>query len=182
VIASDGREREVDAIIFGTGFDVHDYIGGLRVIGRGGADLGQRWRDDPEAYLGTMAPDFPNLFTMVGPNTGLGHNSMIFMIECQLRLVMSCLREMRQHDIALLEPRADVTRAFNDEMQRRLGDTVWSSGCTSWYQNAAGKNTTLWPGFTVEYAARTRRMRPGDYVMQRRGELAVRAAAPGRAA
>lgn len=174
VMTVDGRERKVDAIIFGTGFDIHDYIGGLKIMGRGGADLGERWRDDPEAYLGTMATGFPNLFTLVGPNTGLGHNSMIFMIECQVRLVMSILREMRAKDAVSLEPRADAVRTYNDEMQRRLTGTVWMSGCKSWYQNAAGKNTTLWPGFTVEFAARTRRMRPADYVMRRRDELPAR--------
>lgn len=191
VVTTDGRERAVDAIVFGTGFDIHDYLGGLRVIGRGGEELGARWRTSPEAYLGTMAPGFPNLFTMVGPNTGLGHNSIIFMIECQLRLIMSCLRRMRTHALATIEPRADVTRAYNDELQRRLAGTVWMTGCTSWYQNAAGKNTTLWPGFTLEFAARTRRMRPADYVLRRRDELPARAPAgvaagvpsvPGRAA
>jgi cation diffusion facilitator CzcD-associated flavoprotein CzcO len=171
VITVDGHERKVDSIIFGTGFDIHDYIGGMRVIGRGGADLGDLWRRDPEAYLGTMAAGFPNLFTLIGPNTGLGHNSIIFMIECQVRLVMSCLRAMRKSDIATIEPRPEAVRTFNDEMQRRLTGTVWMTGCKSWYVNAAGKNTTLWPGFTVEYAARTARMRPADYVMRKRGEL-----------
>ncbi len=171
VVTADGRERAVDAIVFGTGFDVHDYIGGMKVLGRGGVDLGEAWRRDPEAYLGTMAAGFPNLFTLVGPNTGLGHNSIIFMIESQVRLVMSCLRTMRARDAATIEPRPEVVRAFNDEMQRRLAGTVWMSGCKSWYQNAAGKNTTLWPGFTVEFAARTARMRPADYILRRRDEL-----------
>lgn len=181
VVTTDGRERPVDAILFGTGFDIHDYLGGLRVLGRGGVDLGSTWRDDPQAYLGTMAAGFPNLFTLIGPNTGLGHNSIIFMIECQVRLVMSCLREMRTRDAATIEPRPEVVRAYNDELQRRLTDTVWMSGCKSWYQNAAGKNTTLWPGFTIEFAARTRRMRPADYVMKRRDQLPAARTATGAA-
>jgi cation diffusion facilitator CzcD-associated flavoprotein CzcO len=171
VVTADGREHPVDAIIYGTGFDVHDYIGGMKVIGRGGVDLGALWRSDPEAYLGTTAAGFPNLFTLIGPNTGLGHNSIIFMIESQVRLVMSCLAAMEARDAVTIEPRLDVQRAFNDEMQRRLGTTVWKTGCKSWYVNAAGKNTTLWPGFTVEFAARTARARAGDYVMRRRDEL-----------
>ena len=183
VVTTDGRERKVEAIIFGTGFDIHDYVGGMNIIGRGGVDLAAQWRTNPEAYLGTMAAGFPNLFTLVGPNTGLGHNSIIFMIECQVRLVMSCLRAMRQRDVVLLEPRVEVVRAYNDELQRRLAGTVWMSGCKSWYQNAAGKNTTLWPGFTVEYAARTRRLNAADYLMQRRDQLpAAVAVAAGRAA
>src|SRR5687768_7087033 len=108
VVTADGRERKVDAIIYGTGFDVHDYIGGMRIIGRGGADLGELWRRDPEAYLGTMAAGFPNLFTLIGPNPGLGHNSIIFMIECQVRLVMSCLETMRARDLATIEPRPEI--------------------------------------------------------------------------
>lgn len=180
VISTDGRERKVDAIIFGTGFEVHDYLGGLHVIGRDGVDLAEAWRESPETYLGTMTSGFPNFFTLLGPNTGLGHNSIIFMLECQVRLVMSCLRTMRERDVALVEPRAEVQRAYNDELQRRLVDTVWMTGCKSWYQNAAGRNTTLWPGFTAEFAARTWRFEPGKYVMQRRDQLP--AARPGRRA
>ena len=182
VVDETGREHEVDAIVFGTGFDVHDYIGPIDVIGRGGADLRARWSRRAEAYLGTMVPDFPNLFVMTGPNTGLGHNSMIVMMEAQLRLAMSCLRAMRAGGVALVEPRAEATRRFNDDLQARVGRTVWSSGCKSWYLNADGINTVLWPGSTAEFVMRTRRFHPAAYRMVRRDELPARRAEPGRAA
>lgn len=173
VVSADGVERKVDAIVFGTGFAVHDYLGGLQVFGRGGAELGARWRVEPEAYLGTMVDGFPNLFTLIGPNTGLGHTSMILMIEAQVRLVVSALTTMRARNVALVEPRADVVRAYNDHLQARLAGTVWASGCTSWYLDEHGKNTTVWPGFTLEFAARTWRFDPHQYVMQGKDELAA---------
>ncbi len=171
IVTTDGTERQVDAIVFGTGFAIHDYLGGLQAFGRGGAELGARWRREPEAYLGTMVDGFPNLFTLIGPNTGLGHTSMIVMIEAQVRLVVSCLQTMRDRGIASVEPRADVVRRYNDELQRRLGKTVWATGCKSWYLDESGKNTTVWPGFTVEFAARTWRFDPAKYVLRGKDEL-----------
>ena len=178
IVTADGAERAVDAIIFGTGFQVHDYLGPVKVIGRGGVDLAATWRKSAEAYLGTTVAGFPNLFTLIGPNTGLGHNSIIFMVECQVRYVMSALRAMKAGDYALVEPRADVQRRFNERVQERLAGTVWASGCKSWYQDAAGKNTTLWPGSTAEFMLRTMRFDSHDYVMRRRDELPARAAPP----
>jgi cation diffusion facilitator CzcD-associated flavoprotein CzcO len=169
--SSAGRAIAVDAIAFGTGFDVHDYLGPVRVIGRDGEELGARWRRSAEAYLGTTVPGFPNFFTIVGPNTGLGHNSIIVMIEAQVRHVMACLAAMRERGAVLIEPRVDATRRYNDELQRRLARTVWASGCASWYQDPAGRNTTLWPGLTAEFAARTWRCDPRAYRMLRRDEL-----------
>jgi cation diffusion facilitator CzcD-associated flavoprotein CzcO len=181
IVTSDGVERPVDAIIFGTGFAVHDYLGPMRVVGRDGAELGAHWAVGAEAFLGTTVPGFPNFFSVIGPNTGLGHNSIIFMIECQVRYIVSALRAMKSGDYALLEPRPEVSRRYNDRLQARFDRTVWSSGCKSWYQDASGKNTTLWPGPTAEFMLRTWRFDPGDYVMRRRDELPVRRAPPLRA-
>jgi len=172
VIGADGVERRVDAIVFGTGFDVHDYLGPMKIVGRGGVELGARWRASAEAYLGTTVPEFPNLFVIVGPNTGLGHNSIIFMIECQVRYAVSALRAMDAGGYATVEPRADVTARYNARLQARLARTVWSTGCKSWYQDARGRNTTLWPGATAEFMARTWRFDPADYVMRRREPVA----------
>ncbi|MEZ4399757.1 MAG: NAD(P)/FAD-dependent oxidoreductase [Kofleriaceae bacterium] len=174
VVTADGRARPVDAIIFGTGFAVHDYLGGIAVTGRAGADLGARWADTPEAYLGTMVDGFPNLFTLIGPNTGLGHNSMLLMIEAQVRLVMSTLAAMARHDHVLVEPRPEAVRAYNDELAARMPKTVWSTGCTSWYRDAAGRNPTLWPGSTVEFAARTWRFDARAYRCEPRPTPATR--------
>jgi cation diffusion facilitator CzcD-associated flavoprotein CzcO len=165
VITADGAERAVSTIVFGTGFDVHDYLGRMRVIGRGGAELGARWRERAEAHLGATVPGFPNFFTLTGPNTGLGHNSIIFMAECQVRYVLSALRAMERRGACLVEPREDVVRDYNRRLQERLRRTVWSSGCMSWYINRDGVNTTLWPGSTAEFLLRTWRFDPAAHVM-----------------
>ena len=176
IVTADGTERAVDAIVFGTGFEIHDYLGPLRVVGRDGVELGAAWRRSAEAYLGTTVAGFPNLFTLIGPNTGLGHNSIIFMIECQVRYVMSALRAMREGGYATVEPRPELQRRFNDRIQERLERTVWSTGCKSWYQDAEGRNTTLWPGATAEFMLRTMRFAPSDYLMRRRDQLPARVA------
>jgi cation diffusion facilitator CzcD-associated flavoprotein CzcO len=177
IVTADGALREVDAIVFGTGFDVHDYLGKVKVYGRGGRELGEVWRRSAEAYLGTTVPGFPNLFVLVGPNTGLGHNSMIFMIECQVRYVMAALAAIEAGGYALAEPRADVTRRYNDRLQERLAGTVWSTGCRSWYLDAAGRNTTLWPGATAEFMLRTWRFDPAAYHLERRAARPARRSA-----
>ncbi len=181
IVTADGVERDLDAIIFATGFAVHNYVGPVRVAGRGGLLLGEVWRDSPEAYLGTTVPGFPNLFVIVGPNTGLGHNSMIFMIECQARYIAGALDTMRAGGLAMIEPTVAATRRYNDRLQQRLAGTVWATGCKSWYQDAAGKNTTLWPGSTAEFFARTYRFDAQAYRSWTHGELG-RAAAARRAA
>jgi len=168
VVTDDGVERAVSTIVFGTGFDVHDYLGRLRVIGRGGAELGARWRERAEAHLGATVPGFPSFFIMTGPNTGLGHNSIIFMAECQVRYILSALRAMERRGACLVEPREDVARDYNRRLQERLRRTVWSSGCRSWYMNQDGVNTTLWPGSTAEFLLRTWRFDPAAHIMERR--------------
>ena len=164
VVAGDGRERPVDAIVFGTGFDVHDYLGSLRVLGRGGRDLGALWGGGgAQAYLGMVVFGFPGLFLLVGPNTGLGHNSIIFMIESQVHYVMKAVERIRDRPGTLLDVREDAQRGYNEDIQRRLAGTVWASGCASWYLDAHGRNTTLWPGFCFQFRQATRRFDPADY-------------------
>ncbi|ACI99782.1 flavin-containing monooxygenase [Rhodospirillum centenum] len=165
IVTADGVERAVDCIVYGTGFRATDYLAPLRVVGPDGVDLNERWRDGAEAHLGTTVAGYPNLFLMTGPNTGLGHNSIVFMIEAQLNLVMDLLCRVRDSGARTVEPRAEVQRRFNEAVQERMRRTVWMSGCRSWYLDARGRNTTLWPGFTVEYWRRTRRAVPGDYLL-----------------
>lgn len=182
VVTADGARRTVDAIVFGTGFAVHDYLGPIRVEGRGGRSLGDVWKRSAEAYLGTTVAGFPNLFVFAGPNTGLGHNSMIFMFESQARYMTECIRQMRACKLASVEVKRDVQDAFNARIQERLASTVWQSGgCKSWYQNEEGKNTTLWPGFTFEYRARTRFFDLRNYLVVHERDL-VRSAHEGHAA
>ena len=169
VIAKDGTEREVDAIVFGTGFAVTDFLTPLEVRGRMGLDLNDAWREGAEAYYGITIAGFPNLFALVGPNTGLGHNSIVFMIEAQVHYTMQCILRMREKGIASMEVLTSAQRAFNERLQERLQNVVWNTGgCMSWYLDERGKNVTLWPGYTFEYWARTRRPRWDHFAESRR--------------
>ncbi len=158
VVAEDGTEREVDAIIFGTGFHATDPLPRGVIYGRSGQDILDAWREGPEAFRGTTVAGFPNLFMLVGPNTGLGHNSMIYMIESQIAYVMDALRLMREKQLKFVDVKPQVQAAFNDKLQSRLKGAIWSvGGCRSWYLLPNGKNVTLWPGFTWQFRRATRR-------------------------
>ncbi len=163
IVTEDGVERQVDTIICATGFHVTDMPAAAYVCGRGGQTLADAWRDGPRAYLGTTVAGFPNLFLLIGPNTGLGHSSMVFMIESQLAYILDCLRLMDRQGARAVEVRPEAQSAFNDELQRRMQGTVWTSGCSSWYLDASRHNSTLWPGFTWEYRRRTRRFDAANY-------------------
>jgi cation diffusion facilitator CzcD-associated flavoprotein CzcO len=158
IIGEDGVERPVDAIIFGTGFHATEPMPRGVLFGRGGQDIVESWREGPEAYKGTTVSGFPNLFLIVGPNTGLGHNSMVYMIESQVNYVMDALRQMEQGKLRSVDVKPQVQSAFNRRIQNQLSQAVWSAGgCKSWYLHPSGKNTSLWPGFTFSYRRQTRR-------------------------
>jgi cation diffusion facilitator CzcD-associated flavoprotein CzcO len=169
IVTGDGVEHEVDTIIFGTGFHVTDIKIAERIADGEGVTLAQRWRGSPQAYQGTTVAGYPNLFLLVGPNTGLGHNSIVFMIESQVNYIIDCLRYMRRHQVDVVEPLREIEDAYNAEIQRRMEGTVWTSGgCASWYLDATGKNTTLWPGFTWPYRRRLRTFDPDAYTLTAR--------------
>jgi cyclohexanone monooxygenase len=138
------------------------------VQGRGGRDLDEAWRGGAEAFLGTAVSGFPNLFMIVGPNSGLGHTSLIYMIEAQIEYILSSIKTMRARGIKLIDVKKHAQDRYNARLHARFPRTVWSSGCVSWYRTASGKNTTLWPGFTFEYRLRTRRFstRPYEVVLE----------------
>lgn len=163
VVTADGRELPVDAIIFGTGFRATDLLTPLNVTGRGGRSLNAEWGDAPEAYLGITASGYPNLFFLVGPNTGLGHNSIIYMIESQVTYVMDCLAMMDREGLRAIEVKPEIQAAYNEKLQKRMGSTVWVTGCRSWYQTEDGRIPTLWPGFTFSYRSKTSHVTPTDY-------------------
>jgi cation diffusion facilitator CzcD-associated flavoprotein CzcO len=162
IIGRYGTRTEVDTLILATGFEAADFPQQFKVTGRGGRSLNAEWEDGPEAYLGTVVKGFPNMFLIIGPNTGLGHSSMILMMEAQVKLILSCIREMDRRGARSMEPRADVQDAYNQEIQQRLAGTVWNSGCVSWYRTRGGKNTSLWPGHTFEFMRRTAKVNPLD--------------------
>ena len=169
IVTADGVERELDTIILGTGFYVADIPPAKWIYGRDGRSLTEAWEGSPQAYLGAMVNGFPNLFMLVGPNTGLGHNSIVVMIEAQLHYLIEGLRFMDRRGLDVIEVRERVQRSYDEELQRRLQGTVWNSGgCASWYMNEQGKNTTIWPGSTWPFRRRLRNFDPSDYELRRR--------------
>ncbi|PTB19305.1 4-hydroxyacetophenone monooxygenase [Trinickia symbiotica] len=164
IVTEDGKHHAVDAIICGTGFKVNDAGAPFPVTGVDGADLDRLWRcEGPQAYLGASIAGFPNFFMITGPNTGLGHNSMVYMIESHIRYVADCLRTLQRHRVRTMEVRHEAQCAFNERLQLALRRSVWQTGCRSWYLSESGKNTALWPGFTFSFRRLTRRVRTRDY-------------------
>jgi cation diffusion facilitator CzcD-associated flavoprotein CzcO len=156
-VTTDGTPHEVDTLIFATGFYVTDIPLANIVYGEGGAKLADTWHRSPQAYRGTAMAGFPNLFLLVGPNVGLGHNSIVFMIEAQINYVLGALDAMRERGAGRVVVRQDALEAYNDKLQAKMGSTVWNSGgCASWYIDANGKNTTIWPDFTFTFWKQTR--------------------------
>lgn len=166
LVAADCTQHEVDAIIFATGFHVTDPPYAERIQGRDGSTLAGIYAGSPRAYLGTMSTNFPNAFFLLGPNTGQGHTSAVVMIEAQIGYVLRCLREAERNHWSSIEVRPSVERAYNEEIQRKLAGSVWNTGgCASWYLDANGRNSTIFPGFTWQYWLRMRRFRAGDHMV-----------------
>jgi cation diffusion facilitator CzcD-associated flavoprotein CzcO len=164
VLTADGVHHPLDVLVLATGFQAAEAMSPFPVRGRDGIELNEVWRQGARAYLGTTVPGFPNLFLIVGPNTGLGHNSMVFMIESQLRYVLDALERMERAQLAAVDTRQAVADAFNAQLQQRMKRTVWANGgCTSWYQTRGGLITTLWPGSTLAFRWRTRRFRLDEH-------------------
>jgi cation diffusion facilitator CzcD-associated flavoprotein CzcO len=163
VVDGDGVEHELDTIVFATGFTPSDPPIARRLRGGEGRTLSETWQGSPQAYLGTTVAGFPNLFLLYGPNTNLGHSSIIYILESQMAYVTSALRAMDSSGAPVVEVRPEVQEAFNSEIQDRLSGSVWNGGCASWYLDRNGRNSIQWPGFTFEFRRRTRRFEPGDY-------------------
>jgi cation diffusion facilitator CzcD-associated flavoprotein CzcO len=165
IVGADGVEHEVDVIIYGTGFHVTDAFDYLALTGVGGRDLAKEWREDGiQTHLGITVAGYPNLFFLLGPNTGLGHNSVVFMIESQIRYVAQAMTLADRAGAAALDTRESVQARFQSDIQRKLAGGVWTrGGCTSWYLDARGVNRTIWPGFTWRYWLRTRRLDPAAF-------------------
>ncbi len=164
VVAEDGAEREVDTIIFGTGFHVTDVPIANRIEGRTGETLSEVWRGSMQAYKGTTVAGFPNLFFLVGPNTGLGHTSIVFMIESQIEYVLGALGTMRRHGAPTLEVKREAQAAYNAEIDEMTEGTVWvSGGCQSYYLDRNGHNSALWPTYTWPFRRRLREFDAAAY-------------------
>ncbi len=171
VLGSDGSEREVDTIIFGTGFHVGDTPAVGFLVGREGRTLEQVWAGSPAAHLGTTVAGFPNLFVLFGPGTGIGHTSATVMIEAQVGYVLDALERIERERIGAVEVRAEVQAASVAALDRMMADTVWmTGGCASWYLDERGRNSALWPTFTFHFTERMRRFELGEFRVEPRRE------------
>jgi cation diffusion facilitator CzcD-associated flavoprotein CzcO len=166
IVTGDGREHAVDAIVYGTGFNVAEPAFAVAVRGRDGRTLAEVWGSSPRAHAGITVAGFPNLFLMSGPNSGLGHSSVILMIESQIEHLVSALDFMRRNGVAAIEPRPSAQAAFVADVDRKMQRSVWTTGgCKSWYLDRGGRNFALWPGLTFTFRWRAR-FRPREYVME----------------
>ena len=157
ITTSDGVEHPADVLVVATGFHVTDSPFFERVRGTDGRTLADKWQSEGmEAYKGTTIAGYPNLFVLVGPATGLGHSSMIYMIESQLNYLVDAMRTMRDRELQTVEIREAVQDAYNRELRDGTGDTVWVSGCRSWYLDAKGNAPAVWPDFTFAFRKETR--------------------------
>jgi cation diffusion facilitator CzcD-associated flavoprotein CzcO len=167
IISADGVERPVDAIVLATGFHVIDWYTFLDIKGAHGEDLVDRWnREGVAAHRGIMAADLPNLFFLLGPNTGLGHNSVVFMIESQIHYVAAAIAAVDEAGVQTLAPTRAAQNQFNEKLQHDLASTVWNTGgCRSWYLDEHGVNRSLWSGLASEYWLATRSFEPAEYTL-----------------
>jgi hypothetical protein len=154
-------------LIYGTGFRTTEPLHDTEIVGRDGLEIHAAWKDRISAYLGVSVSGFPNFFILLGPNTGLGHNSVVLMSEAQIRYVMDCLRLMRRRGVKAMEVKAETQKKFVDELRTRLAGTVWQAGgCRSWYQDSrTGENPVIWPGSVVAYRRRTKAVAERDYTL-----------------
>jgi cation diffusion facilitator CzcD-associated flavoprotein CzcO len=173
VVGADGVEHEVDTIILGTGFHVTDQPIADRVVGRDGRTLADHWQGSPRAYDTVTVHGFPNFFLLLGPNSGLGHSSVVVMAEAGIDHLLAAMEHLRSTGAAALEPSPEAQSAFVREVDRRMAGSVWTSGgCRSWYLDATGRNSTLWPGFTMPFRRRLRTLQPKDYLLTARRDAA----------
>lgn len=164
IVDNAGIHHPVDTIIFGTGFHVADMPIAERIRGRDGVSLAERWQGSPQAHLSMSVAGYPNLFMLLGPNTGLGHNSVLLMIEAQIAYLRRALRHRREHNLATLEPTADAQARYIAEVDADTDGSVWTAGgCLSWYVDTTGRNSILWPGSVRAYRRRLAEFEIGDY-------------------
>ena len=175
IVTRDGTVRDVDVIVFATGFYTTEQPIAQHIKGPDGRTLADEWRETGmTAYKGTTVAGFPNLFQIVGPNTGLGHSSMVFMIESQIAYIVSALQEMGSRGLRTVEPRREVQEAWNHDLHRRMQRTVWNTGgCASWYIDDHGRNTTLWPRTTFAFRSLLSEFDTDQYVVTTRDDVST---------
>jgi cation diffusion facilitator CzcD-associated flavoprotein CzcO len=163
IITKDGVKHEYDVIIFGTGFETQSFQGPVDIFGRGRKELRETWRDGAEAYLGMTVSGFPNFFMIYGPNTNLGHNSVISMLEIQQNYILGAIDDILSSPGGAIDVRRKVMKAFNEDVQKSMDASAWAGNCNSWYKNAAGRVVNNWSGTVDEYRAVASVFRPEDF-------------------
>ncbi len=163
IVTTDGALHKADALILGTGFAASEFLSPMTIVGRDGQSLNDAWANGAEAYKGITVSGFPNFFMLYGPNTNLAHNSIVFMIESQVCYVMSCIRRLQAQPGVAMDVKPQRLERFALQIQERLANSVWASGCQSWYLDKNGKNTINWPGFTFTYRQETLSADPDDF-------------------
>ncbi|MGI4860733.1 MAG: flavin-containing monooxygenase [Janthinobacterium lividum] len=170
IVTSDGALHPVDVIIYGTGFETQSFQGNVEVSGRDGQSLRDTWKEGAHAYLGMCVSGFPNFFMLYGPNTNLGHNSILSMLETQFDYVLQALAVQERPGSAALDVRPGVVSRFNDTLQGEMDDAAWSGGCNSWYKNAAGKVINNWSGTVGHYQDKARRFDADEFLALSKAE------------
>jgi cation diffusion facilitator CzcD-associated flavoprotein CzcO len=174
IIDKQGKAHDVDVIIWGTGFKVDEPLMGIDVAGIDGQDLNAVWKDNGfESYYGTTVAGFPNAFILAGPNTGIGHTSLVVMIEAQYSYIMDAINKAKQQDIKYMDVKESVQSDFCQSMQDKMVGTAWTSGCNSWYLSDSGKNFTIWPDYTYNYIQQTKKINLSDYHVIKEDKLNV---------
>lgn len=172
VVDASGDTHQADAILFGTGFRVDDPLSGVVVKGLGGRDLGEEWRGNAfSSYYGTAISGYPNMLVLAGPNTGIGHTSLVYMIEQQIGYAMKYLQKADSVENGFLDVRPEAQQRFHDTLQAKFPGTVWAAGCESWYLTEGQKNFSIWPSFTFRYARKMRRLQLADYRLRSASQL-----------
>lgn len=170
IVTDDGAEHAVDTIILATGFGVMQVADPLR--GSDGVPLAERWAPRREAYLGTTVAGYPNYFMLVGPNTATGHTSVLLFAEAQIDYIIQCVRHLERHGLSSLDVRPEAQAAFNDGLRQKLKGTIWTAGgCQSWYLDADGGTSALWPGYTWQFRRALRTFEPRVYRLRHPGTL-----------
>lgn len=167
IITQDGKIRKIDCLIYGTGFitDPRIYLKSFSCTGLNGIELKDAWKDGAESFYGISTKGFPNLFQLLGPNTVLAHNSVVFMIESQVEYILQMMDLVARTHSQAIAVKGHVQDQFNQRVQTMMGGTVWQSGCVSWYQQDGGKNFALWPTYTWKYWLNTKKLNPADYLL-----------------